>query len=325
MCGHGSSVVTEEVKDKIAAWHAKKNEVSRSPFGPEDEIGMLNLSTAGTRAELMSRLDGSHIFDMSVDYFVNMPSWTQSGDMGFQIWLSHTPSGSILDDPAGIGSEANDLISYSGDTIAMYTHTGTHLDSLNHYGYHQKIWNGFTEQGNVGRTWYKAGSDKIPPIIARGVLIDVAAAHGVSMLPDSYAIGERDLADALKRQGIELRVGDVVLVRTGRMTIWPDTDKYIYNEPGLNREGAEYLCKAGAMVIGADNLAVEQVPSPVREEWPPVHTYLLAEAGVPMIEVLDLEALGAEKVYEFAFVGASLKIRGATGSPIRPLALPLRS
>lgn len=324
MCGHGTSVVTEEVKNKIAAWHAVKHEVSRSPFGPEDEIGMLNLATASSRQELMGRLDATHIFDMSVDYFVNMPSWTGSGDLGFQIWLSHTPSGSILDDPAGIGSEAMKLISYSGDSIALYTHTGTHLDSLNHYGYHHKIWNGFTEAGNVGRTWYKAGADKIPPIIGRGILIDVAAALGVDMLPESYGIGEKDLADALKRQGIEPRVGDVMLIRTGRMRAWPDTDKYILNSPGINREGAEFLAKAGAMVIGADTIAVEQMPAVPPHEWPPVHTYLLAEAGVPMIELLDLEALAAEKVYEFAFVGACLKIRGATGSPIRPLALPLR-
>jgi kynurenine formamidase len=325
MCGHGSEFVTEEVKQRIAAWHSKKHEVSTSPFGPDDEIGMLNLSTASSRAELLARLDGTHIFDMSVDYFVNMPSWTQSGDLSYQIWLAHTPSGTVLDDPAGIGREANELISYSGDSIAMYTHTGTHLDSLNHYGYHHRIWNGFTEQEHLGRTWYRAGADKIPPIIARGVLVDVAGAHGVEMLPDSHAVGEKELSDALKRQGTELRVGDVVLVRTGRMSVWPDTDKYIYNEPGLNREGAEFLCKAGAMVIGADNLAVEQIPGVPAEEWPPVHTYLLAEAGVPMIELLDLEALAAEKVYEFAFVGACLKLRGATGSPIRPLALPLRA
>ena len=325
MCGPGGSVVSEEVKNKIAAWHAVKHQVSMSPFGPEDEIGMLNLVTASTRQELMGRLDGTHVFDLSVDYFPNMPSWTMSGDLSYQIWLSHTPSGSILDDPAGIGREMNELISYSGDSIALYTHTGTHVDALNHYGYRRKIWNGFEESKYVGRHWYKAGVDKFPPLIARGVMIDVAAAHGVDMLPDSYPIGEKDLADALKRQGTELRVGDVMLVRTGRMTVWPDSNKYLFNEPGLNREGAEYLAKAGASLIGADNLGVEQIPSVPKEEWPPVHTYLLAEAGVPMLELADLEALSAEKIYEFAFVGACLKLRGATGAPIRPLALPLRS
>jgi kynurenine formamidase len=324
VCGSGTSVITEEVKDKIAAWHSAKHQVSQSPFGPEDEIGMLNLSTASSRKELLGRLDGTHIFDMSVDYFVNMPSWTGSGDLGFQIWLSHTPSGSILDDPAGIGGEQMKLISYSGDTIALYTHTGTHLDTLNHYGYHHKIWNGFTEKEHLGRTWYRAGADKIPPIIARGVMIDVAAAHGVDMLPDSYAIGEQDLADALNRQECEIRPGDVVLIRTGRMSVWPDSDKYILKSPGINRAGAEFLCKAGAMVIGGDNIAVEHMPADPPELWPPVHTYLLAEAGVPMIELMDLEALSHEKVYEFAFVGACLKLRGATGSPIRPLAVPLR-
>jgi len=324
MCGPGGTPVTEEVKNTIAAWHSAKHQVSTSPFGPQDEIGMLNLITASTRQELMGRLDGTHIFDLSVDYFPNMPSWVQSGDLSFQIWLSHTPSGSILDDPAGIGREMNELISYSGDSIALYTHTGTHIDTLNHYGYRGKIWNNFNEREHVGRHWYKAGSDKFPPILARGVLIDVAAAHGVDVLPDSYGIGAKDLADALKRQGTELRVGDVMLVRTGRMRVWPDVDAYLFNEPGLNREGAEYLAKAGAAVIGADNLGVEQIPSVPKEEWPPVHTYLLAEAGVPMIEVLDLEALAAERIYEFAFVAANMKIRGSTGAPIRPLALPLR-
>lgn len=324
MCGHGSSWVSEEVRDKIAAWHATKHQVSSSPFGPEDEIGMLNLLNASSRQELMARVDATAVFDLSVDLFPNMPSWTQSGDLGFQIWMSHTPSGTVLDDPAGIGREQNELISYSGDSIAMYTHTGTHLDTLNHYGYHHRIWNGFEEHEHLGRTWYRAGADKHPPIIARGVLIDVAAALGVDVLPASSAVGEKELRDALRRQGSELRVGDVALVRTGQMRHWPDTDRYIHDEPGLNREGAEFLAKSGVAVVGADNLAVEQMPSEPREEWPPVHTYLLAEAGVPMLEVVDLEALSAESLYEVAFVGACLKIQGATGSPIRPLALPLR-
>jgi kynurenine formamidase len=324
MCVHSGTPVSQEVREKIAAWHSTKHEASTSPFGPEDEIGMLNLVTVENRKQLLDKLDGTHVFDLSVDFFVGMPSWTQSGDLAFQIWLSHTPNGSILDDPAGIGPEQNELISYSGDSIAMYTHTGTHVDTLNHYGYHHRIWNGFTEQEHMGRYWYKAGADKHPPVIGRGVMIDVAGMQGVTLLPDSYGIGEKDLQDALRRQGTELRVGDVVLIRTGRMTVWPDPEKYMFLEPGLNREGAEFLAKAGAALIGADNLGIEQIPSIPANEWPPVHTYLLAEAGIPMVEVLDLEALAAEKIYEFAFVGACLKLRGATGSPIRPLAIPLR-
>jgi kynurenine formamidase len=144
------------------------------------------------------------------------------------------------------------------------------------------------------------------------------------VLPLSYGIGPDDLEGCLKHQRTELRPGDVVMVRTGRMRAWPDPAAYINDAPGLNRAGAEYLAKGGAVTIGGDTLALEQVPSTDPENWQVVHTYLLAEAGVPIMEVVDLEALAAEKVFEFCFFGACLKLRGATGSPMRPVALPLR-
>jgi kynurenine formamidase len=254
-----------------------------------------------------------------------MPSWTAAGDPPYQIWMSHTPAGQILDERAG-GQKAHELMAYSGDCVSLYTHCGTHIDALNHFGYHGEIWNGFTETEHLGaRHWHVCGVDKQPPIVARGVLIDVAAAHGVDELSPSYGIGEEDLRAALARQGSEVRPGDVVLVRTGRMRKWPDRDAFLLDEPGLNREGAEFLAKAGAIVIGGDNIALEQLPSVDPENWVPVHTYLLAEAGVPIMEVVNLEEIAAEELYEFAFVGAPLKIRGATAAPLRPFALPLRT
>jgi kynurenine formamidase len=143
-------------------------------------------------------------------------------------------------------------------------------------------------------------------------------------LPDSYGIGAEHLQAALDRQGVDVRVGDVVLLRTGRMRAWPDADRYLRNEPGLNRQGAQLLAEAGAMVIGADNVALEQLPSADPENWHPVHTYLLAEAGVPIMENVQLEGLAAERVYEFAFIATPMPIRGATGAPMRPMAMPLR-
>ena len=145
------------------------------------------------------------------------------------------------------------------------------------------------------------------------------------MLPDSYGMGERDLREALARQRLDVRPGDVVLIRTGRMTVWPDRERYLTNEPGLNREGAEFLAKAGAIVIGGDNVALEQHPGADPENRSVVHTYLLAECGVPILEVVNLEELAAERLYEFAFVGACMRIRGATGAPMRPIAFPLRA
>lgn len=285
---------------------------------------MLNLVTAQSRSEILRRVDASKLFDLSVELFVGMPSATSAGGPPFEIWMSHTPMGTVIDNRTGVGAEMNRRTSFSGDCIMMYTHCGTHIDTLNHFGYDGVIWNGFDAASKLGsRHWMVAGAEKLPPIVARGVLIDVAAAHDVAVLPERFAIGEAELRLALTRQHQKISAGDVVLVRTGRMSLWPDVEAYVENEPGLNREGAEYLACSGAILVGSDNLALEQLPADDDENWLPVHTYLLAEAGVPIMEVANLEELSAEKLFEFAFVGASMKIRGATGAPIRPIAMPL--
>ena len=322
MCG--PVVISEEQKARIIAHHAKLNHVSKSPFCPADEIGMLNLMDAASMRAAMKEADAGHPFDLAVDYFMGMPVWTSLNDPGFQIWMSHTPAGNVRDNPLGVSDEQNELVSYSGDCMTLYTHCGTHIDSFAHFGYHGEIFNGFKASEHLGsRHWHKAGADKQPPVIARGVMIDVAGAVGVEMLPDSYGIGERELMDALKRQKTELRPGDVVLIRTGRMTVWPNQERFVPNSPGINRKAAEFLAKAGAIYVGADTAGVEQGPSIDPDNWLPVHTFLLAEAGVPLLEMANLEGLAREKVYEFAFIGACLKIRGGTGSPMRPIALPL--
>jgi kynurenine formamidase len=307
----------------VAARAANAGAPSRSPFGRDDEIGMLNLITPGSRRHVLERVDPGRIYDLSVDFFVGMPSWTANGDMPFQIWMNHTPAGTIVDDAPRAGRAVNQRVSYSGESIAMYTHCGTHIDTLCHWGYGGMIWNGFTEAEHLGsRHWAVAGADRQPPIVARGVLLDVAATHGGDELPDSHRIGRDDLQATLTRQGLELEVGDVVLIRTGRMRQWPDAERYLAPEPGLTLEGAAFLAEAGAIVIGADNVALEVIPADADDNWSPVHTYLLAECGVAILELAQLEELAAAKLYEFAFIGACMRIRGATGAPIRPLAMP---
>lgn len=323
MCGPG--LIDEETRSKIAAFSAKTRVVGSSPFGADDEIGMVNLLTPQRARELFAAADAGAPIDLSVELFLGMPTWTAGGEPPFQIWMTHTPRGSVVDDPVGVGRQQNELVAWSADAVSMFTHCGTHVDTLNHFGYHNRIWNGFSADEHLGsQHWRVAGADKLPPMIARGVLLDVPAALDVDVLPDSYAVGAADLLAACRRQDVELRVGDVVLVRTGRGGHWPDPARYLPREPGLNLEGARFLAEAGAATIGVDNIAVEQLPADDPENWMPVHTYLLAEAGVPMIEVIDLEVLAGEALYEFMFFGACLKIRGATAGPMRPLAFPLR-
>ena len=315
--------VDETMKAKIIAYNAKFHEVSKSPYGKGDEIGMLNLIDAQSRSAILSRADASKVFDLSVDHFVGMPGWFGAGDQPYQIWMTHTPTGEIVDNSMGVSLEANQLVGYSGDSISMYTHCGTHIDTFNHFGYNGRIFNEFSAKEHLGsRAWDRCGAEKHPPIFARGVLLDVAGSYGVATLPPSHAIGEDDLKGCLKRQNVALRPGDVVLIHTGQMKLWPDI-AFVAKTPGLNRQGAEFLAKNGAIMIGADNLTLEQTPSAEPVNFFPVHTYLLAEAGVPILEMAHLDELVEERVYEFAFFGACIKLRGATGAPMRPVAMPL--
>src|SRR5690348_7195747 len=119
-----------DVTALIAARTARHGHPSSSPFGPQDEIGMLNLADAGAAARVMSEVDASRTFDLAVDFFVGMPSFTAGGDPPFQIWMSATPSGMVKDDPLGVGEQQNRRVSRSGDAISMFTHTGTHIDAL---------------------------------------------------------------------------------------------------------------------------------------------------------------------------------------------------
>jgi kynurenine formamidase len=306
---------------------AKTERVGKSPWGKDDQIGTLNMMTDETRLRALSRIGSGKAYDLSVEYYVGMPSWYAIGDPRYQYHLTHTPHGTAVEDPLGVGRAMNEKVSYTGDAVTMYTHMGTHIDALNHFGLHGEIWNGYDAHEHVGdKGWSKAGAETIPPIVARGVLVDVAAAKGLPELPQSYRIVPDDLKQALARQNTRIEPGDVVLVRTGRMRhFYGPNHAYMDKPPGLGLAAARWLIEeARAMTLGADNLSLETFPVETEDNWIPVHTYLLAQRGVPFLEVVNLEELAKDRVYTFAFVAASLKLRGASGAPLRPLAFPLR-
>jgi kynurenine formamidase len=301
------SVVTLTLASGEALAQIAKNVAAKSPWGPADEIGTLNMMTDSSRFDVLKQVAGGKVYDLGVELFVGMPTCCAPfGDPTFQIWMTHAPA----------RNEEKELLSYSGDGVSMYTHTGTHIDMLNHFGLRGKIWNQVSADDALSvRGWTKSGADKYPPIVARGVLIDVASYKNVKHLPTSYAITIADLQEALKKQGTTLRPGDVVLTRTGVMTLWPDEAKYrLADQPGLSLEAAQWLVEGQQASF----------PSKDPENFVPVHSYLQAEHGVSLLEALWLEDLSKDKVYEFLFIATPLKMRGATASPIRPLAIPIR-
>lgn len=309
----------------IWAISQSKEEVGISPWGKTDEIGTLNMMTDASKLAVLSRVKLGKTYDLSVEYFVGMPSFHALGDPAYQFWLTHTPRGTVVDNPNGLGRAMNEKVSYTGDAISMYTHMGTHIDALNHFGLNGKIWNGFSADEHLGdKGWKKTGAETIPPIIARGILIDIPASKNTENLPANYRINAADLQAALRQQKVSLQKGDVVLIRTGQAKHYEDAHKFLDQYPGINLEAVKWLIEdQQVMLLGADNLSFEAFPPERSDNWVPVHTYLLAEKGVMFIEQMFLEDLAKDKIYEFAFIAASLKLRGASAAPMRPIALPI--
>lgn len=262
--------------------------------------------TPESQAAALASADASRSYDLAVDYFMGMPSWTVLGDPKYDIWLTHTPR-----------AEGH---AYAGTAISMYTHVGTHICSLNHIGHDGRFWNDWTEDTHLGSRAWRVGG-RYPPIIARGVLLDVAAAKGVDCLADSYAITPDDLEAAGAGR---LRRGDVALVRTGRMTRWPEHESFMRDPPGLGMAAARRLCEeAEVMCVGVD-AGGEALPPEEPGTFLPVHSYLLADAGAPLLENLWLEEVSRAAIDELVILAFPLKLVGSTGAPVRPVAFPLR-
>ena len=143
--------------------------------------------------------------------------------------------------------------------------------------------------------------------------------HGGTPLPADFEITPAHLNEAVRAEGIEIRAGDVVLLRTGWSVYFEDPKKFIseVHGPGPALRGAQWLSERGVFAVGSDTVAFEKVPDPAM----PVHVHLLVEKGIHIVECLNLEELAAARVYEFLFIALPLKIRGATGSPVRPVAV----
>ncbi len=259
--------------------------------------------------ELLSLLSRARVYDLAQPYYVGMPHHPVHPPFLFSINKKHgdyvTPNGT---------SSASEALGLGG-------HTGTHIDALCHFSSGGRLHGGeeVSKLQSYGGGLERLSIDTVPPILRRGVLLDIAGLVGESVLPIDFEITPRHLEEAAGKQRVEIRAGDVVLLRTGWAQFWDDAASFIaqVHGPGPGLNGAKWLSERKVFATGSDTVAFELVPSPPM----PVHVHLLVESGIHIIECLNLETLAAEVVSEFAFVAAPLKIRGGTGSPMRPLAL----
>ncbi|WP_104106781.1 cyclase family protein [Nocardioides sp. 616] len=218
------------------------------------------------------------------------------------------------------GSAANDMIS-------MGTHVGTHVDALAHVSQDGRLYGDVdAEQAQVGGRFAEHGAHTIAPMVRRGVLLDIPAVLEVERLEPGQEITVDDLGRALEVQCTEIRTGDVVLIRSGWGQHFDNGDGDAYRGlstgvPGVSEAGASFLADFGIHATGADTIAYEQLKPGAGHGLLPAHRVLLVEHGIYIIEALDLEGLAAAGTHEFLFVMSPLKFFGATGSPVRPLAV----
>jgi kynurenine formamidase len=284
---------------------------NRGRWGEADERGALNLVDATTVRAAIETVARGEVIELAQPLSVTTPPPPGRGGL-----LHHmTRDGGDY----AAGGRVLGRSRYAEDFIAMSTHLGTHIDALAHVWYDEELYNGHPQSAVRSGGAKRCGVDKLGPLVARGVLLDLAATAGVEALGAGEAVDAAALERCAARAGIEPRQGDVVLLRTG----WHAAagERYFEGEPGLDQGGAVWLAARDVAAIGADNYAVETLAGASNPGGFPVHELLLRDHGIPLIENLDLERLAAVAASPFLFVALPLPLEGGTASPLAPVAV----
>lgn len=300
-------------------------------WGKDDEVGALNAMTDASRAAALRLAPQGKVYDLGITYSRRSYKWP--GHSPGEIMSFRSPQGQNVQGEAIADRTINPSVTrWHSSALFLSDNVATQIDGLGHItaGDDHHWYNGFREADHGGDFGLlKCDVPNIPPIVARGVLLDIAAARNVEQLPAHYAIGPADIAAALARENTTLRPGDVVLIRTGTLRHWGhDGDNHDtlaqYDSAGITLETAKLLVEQyGAMLIASDTSGLEVSPAPPgSDSFIPVHKYLLVEQGVHIGEFHNLEGLARDQVYEFCYVCSVNKIAGAVaGFALRPLAL----
>jgi kynurenine formamidase len=280
-------------------------------WGETDEIGALNLILPETVVRATSLVRSGQVLSLAqkISRDMLMPHHRSS--------VSHFMDRDGGDYDAGPNSRAGGF-QYAEDTIIMPLHTGTHVDGLCHCWYDGTLYNGYSAKEVRSNGAHKLSVDKFPPIVGRGVLIDLVALTGAP-LADGTPVGPDLIEASLARMQKAIEPGDLVLIRTGWLeSQGPEAD--FQKEPGLNVEGARFLAEAGVSLVGADNFAIEVLPFSANTVFP-VHQLLIRDYGIALLEGLVLNELAQARATTFLFAASALPISGATGSPVNPIAV----
>jgi kynurenine formamidase len=306
----------------MATWSLENWHPSR--FGAGDTLGAFNLITPESILAALALVQQGRVYDLSHTLDQDMPVPGFHG--AFFCNTQYTLENGVEWHDRHIGKMAN---GYSAQNlrIAMSDHSGTHIDQLNHVGEMQAdgaflVYDGVPNREIIDSFGTRRfGIETMPPLIGRGVFIDVVAHKGVDMLPAGYAIQPEELDEVLAAQGTEVRRGDTVLVHTGWGRNWHDPDRMLSGEPGIGKACAQWAVDHDIVSWGLDQFATDPVPFETPGEALPMHIAMLTKAGIRLMENVFMEELSRDRVHEFLLIAAPLKFKGGTGSPVRLLAL----
>lgn len=290
-----------------------------SRWGAADQIGAANLLTAEKRLAALQSVREGRMFDVSHEIGMNAPFMVPNQTpFLLSIWASWRDS---IRRRRAMGA-TNDA-GANVERIEMTAHVGTHIDALGHFSKGDRLYNGLAAADTV-TDWglERLGIEHAPPMITRAVLLDVAGCDGGAHLEPGRVVTPQELARAAEAARVEIEPGDIALIRTGWGRYFGvDNTRYLQGEPGIDLPAARWLIERGVVAIGCDNMAVEVLPNPDRGLAMPVHQFALAESGVYLIENLALDEIAQAGLRSFCFILLATKFRGATGSPVRPIAL----
>ena len=285
----------------------------KSKWGPNDEIGAANLLTPQLAAEAAKLVKTGKTYALGYE--------TNAGTAAY---APRTWSLTVLQPgQAGGVSLGGTKTTYNDDIYMGWVGTGSQLDGLGHIGVDNVYYNCNKNSDFVQANGLKKlGIEKVPPFVTRGIVLDMTAYYGKDVVPEGTAFNRKEIDEQARRQGIEIRKGDVVLFHTGWGTLeGKDNKRFLAGEPGLGKDGALYLASKEVIAVGADSWALEVIPFEPGVGVFEVHQILLARNGIYILENMNVAPLAKDKAWEFMFVLGASRITGGVQAIINPVAI----
>jgi kynurenine formamidase len=284
-----------------------------SKYGADDTLGAINNLSAEKVLQAARLVTTGKAYRLGVQTGPDSPAYPPR---------SYSMTVLQLDDGTGTPLGTNQATG-NDDLMNLWMGIGSQIDGLGHMGENHVYYNGTHARDFVtpkGLT--KFSIDALPPIVSRGVLLDMTRVLDQNPVAEGTAVNQPQIEQAARAAGLEIESGDVVLLHTGWLDVMDeDPTRFMTGQPGLGMSGARYLAERGVVAVGADNWALEVIPAEKEGEMFPVHPELLAKNGVYILENMDTRALAEDGVTEFLFVLGQPRFVGAVQAVINPVAI----